>query len=40
MIERTFEEIIVTAKKRAERLLDVPIAVFALSAKELETRKK
>ncbi len=31
-----FEEIIVTARKRAENLLDVPVAVSAVSASEIE----
>ncbi len=33
------EEIVVTAQKRAERLIDVPISIVALSADELEKRK-
>jgi len=33
------EEIIVTAQKREERLIDVPISIFALSAENLQQRE-
>jgi outer membrane receptor protein involved in Fe transport len=33
------EEIVVTAQKRAERALDVPISIVAISAEELQKRK-
>ena len=36
--ESTLEEIIVTAQRRVERLQDVPVAITALSAADLESR--
>lgn len=37
--DSTLEEIIVTAQKREERLIDVPISIVALSSAELQKRK-
>lgn len=36
--ERTFEEVIVTAQRREERLIDVPISIVSMSAEELGLR--
>ena len=36
--EVTLEEIIVTAQKREQRLIDVPVSITALSGQELEQR--
>jgi outer membrane receptor protein involved in Fe transport len=36
--EATLEEIIVTAQKREQRLIDVPVSITALSGQELEQR--
>jgi len=38
IVERAFEEIVITARKRAENLQVVPIAITALSPRDLETR--
>ena len=35
----TLEEVVVTAQKRAERLVDVPISIVALGSQELERRE-
>jgi len=37
--ESTLEEIVVTAQKREERLLDVPISIVALTAADLQKRQ-
>ncbi len=37
--DRDIEEIIVTAQKRAERLIDVPISIVAMSSDQLRKRK-
>ena len=36
--DTTLEEVVVTAERRSERLQDVPVAVTALSASDLEDR--